>query len=511
MSDPDPTDQSTNPSLVRGLGILDATMIVMGSMIGSGIFLVSADVARLVGSPGWLLVIWGVSGLMTVAGALCAAEVAAMLPKAGGQYVFLREAYGSWLGFVFGWATFLVVQTGTIAAVAVAFAKFLGVFAPGVAADNWIVSPVLLGSSGYAFSLTTQQLIALLVILVLTISNTRGLKTGTLIQNTFTVSKTTALFALIVIGFLMGNRPESALKGVDFWSSSANGWTPEAALPGPLGGLGYLTIFLIASKAMIGPLFSQTAWNSVTFTGGEIKDPGKTLPRSLFLGCTSVVILYLLANYAYLTTLPWDSIKNAPQDRVATAMMTALLGGPGTYVMAGAILISTFGCVNGLILSGARVYYAMAKDGLFFKAIGTTNRHHVPSVALVAQGIWAAFLVLPVTVGLDTAGKVTYGNLYGQLLDYIAPVDLTFYALMVGAVIVLRRKQPNTDRPYRTIGYPITPLFYVVMAALLVVGFLVTGPGTSGIGFAIALTGLPVYALWAKSSKSTATSLRDRS
>ncbi len=501
MPEPKSMDDPQNPSLVRGLGTLDATMIVMGSMIGSGIFLVSADVARLVGSPGLLLVIWGISGLMTIAGALCAAEVAAMLPKAGGQYVFLREAYGSWLGFVFGWATFLVVQTGTIAAVAVAFARFLGVFAPGVAADNWIVSPVLLGASGFAFSLTTQQLVAILVIVALTISNTRGLKTGSLIQNTFTVTKTLALLGLIVIGLLMGGRPESALKTVDFWNPTANGWTADAGLDSHLQGLGLLGIFLVAAKAMIGPLFSQTAWNGVTFTGGEIKDPGRTLPRSLFMGCTAVVILYLLANYAYLTTLPWDTIKNAPQDRVATAMMNALLGVPGTYVMAGAILISTFGCVNGLILSGARVYYAMAQDGLFFKSIGTTNRHHVPSVALIAQGIWAAFLVLPVTVKADK----TYGNLYGQLLDYIAPVDLTFYALMVGAVIVLRRKLPTADRPYRTIGYPFTPLFYVGMAALLVVGFLVTGPKTSGIGFAIALTGLPVYALWAKSSKSSAT------
>ena len=489
-----------SPQLVRGLGTFDAAMIVMGSMIGSGVFLVSADVARLVGSPGWLMVIWGVAGLMTVAGALCAAEVAAMLPRAGGQYVFLREAYGSWLGFVFGWATFLVVQTGTIAAVAVAFAKFLGVFAPGVAADHWLINPILVAGSGYALSLTTQQVVALGVILILTISNTRGLKTGSLVQNTFTVTKTAALVGLIVIGLLMGGRPESAAKTADWWNSHANGWTAEAALPGPLGGLGYLTIFLIASKAMIGPLFSQTAWNSVTFTGGETKDPGKTLPKSLFIGCTSVVILYLLANTAYLTTLSWDAIKHAPQDRVATAMMNALLGGPGTYVMAGAILISTFGCVNGLILSGARVFYAMARDGLFFKAIGSTNRHHVPQVALIAQGLWAAFLVLPVTVGIDATGELAYGNLYDQLLSYIAPVDLGFYALMVGAVIALRRKQPAADRPYRTIGYPLTPLFYLMMAILLVVGFLVTGPKTSGIGFAIALTGLPVYAIWARMS-----------
>lgn len=499
MTSPTP-ENDVNPSLVRGLGTLDATMIVMGSMIGSGVFLVSADVARLVGSPGWLMMIWLATGLITVAGALCVAEVAAMLPKAGGQYVFLREAYGSGLGFVFGWSTFLVVQTGTIAAVAVAFARFLGVFAPGVASDNWLIDPILLGASGYAVSLTTQQLVALLVVVILTLTNTQGLKTGTLIQNSFTVSKTAALLGLIVIGFAMGGRPDSAAKTADWWNPSSNGWSAETALPGSLGGLGLVTIFLIAAKAMIGPLFSSTAWNSVTFTGGEIRDPGKTLPRSLFIGCTGVVVLYLLANYAYLTTLSWEAIKTAPQDRVATAMMNALLGSTGTYLMAGAILVSTFGCVNGLILSGARVYYAMAQDGLFFRAIGTTNKHHVPQVALIAQGIWSAILVLPLTVGPIVDGKPTFGNLYGQLLDYIAPVDLGFYALMVGAVITLRKKRPEAERPYRTVGYPITAWFYLFMAALLVLGFLVTGPGTSGIGFAIALTGVPVYAIWAKST-----------
>ena len=437
---------------------------------------------------------------MTVAGALCVAEVAAMMPRAGGQYVFLREAYGRPVGFVFGWATFLVVQTGTIAAVAVAFAKFLGVFLPGVAAGNYLVGPVELGGSGYALSLSTQQLVAVAADRRPDDHRTcGGWRAARSIQNVFTITKTAALFALIVLGLVLGRNAGAAAWTVDFWRPSANGWSVAEADPG-LTWLGGFALIFLAGKAMIGPLFSQTAWNSVTFTGAEIRDPGRTLPRALVLGCSSVVALYLLANVAYLVTLPWSEIQHAPQDRVATAVMQAIFGGPGTYAMAGAILISTFGCVNGLILSGARVYYAMARDGLFFARVGTTNARHVPAVALVAQGIWAALLTLPVTVAVDAAGAKTFGNLYGQLLEYIAPVDLGFYALMVGSVIVFRRTAPAADRPYRTRGYPFTPLLYVTLAVLLVVDFVVLGPKTSGIGFGIALSGLPAYLIWARSS-----------
>ena len=444
-----------SPKLVRELGPIDATMIVMGSMIGSGIFITSAESARLVGSPGWLLAAWAIAGLLTITGAICSAEVAAMMPRAGGQYVFLREAYGPSVGFMFGWATFLVVQTGTIAAVAVAFCKFLGVLAPAISASYYpLFDPVLLGRSGYAISLSTQQMVAVVLIAVLTALNTRGLRTGKTIQNTFTFTKTAALIGLIVVGIVFGMNRGSAAWTSSWWNPSANGWTVQGAQK-DLGAVGTLAFILLLGKAMIGPLFSQTAWNSVTFTGGEIRHPGRTLPRALMLGCGTVVGLYLLANVAYLVTLPFDQIQHAEQDRVGTTLMKAVLGPIGVTVMAAAIMISTFGCVNGLVLSGARVLYAMAKDGLFFEKVATTNKHHVPSVALIAQGAWAVLLTLPVTVAVDaTTRKVSYGNTYTQLLNFLTPVDLTFYMLMVGSVVLLRMKAPQAERPYRTFAYP---------------------------------------------------------
>lgn len=493
------------PRLVRGLGLTDATMIVMGSMIGSGIFITSAESARLVGSPGWLLVAWALAGLMTVTGSLCCAELAAMMPQAGGQYVFLREAYGPLVGFLFGWATFLVVQTGTIAAVAVAFARFLGVFLPGVAADRYLVEPVALG--GYALSLSTQQLVAVVLIAFLTLTNTRGLKTGALIQNTFTSTKTAALLGLIVVGLGLGLSPSAAAWSSSWWDPAANGWDPAKVQPG-LGLAGGAALAVLVGKAMIGPLFSQSAWNNVTFTGGETRNPGRTLPLALVIGCGSVVVLYLLANVAYVAALPLDAIQNAPQDRVGTALMQTALGrygraGAGVSVMALAILVSTFGCVNGLTLAGARVYYAMARDGLFFAPAAATNRRHVPAVALLAQGVWASLLVLPVTVGVDpkTHGPA-YGNLYSQLLEYLIPVDVTFYTLMVGAVVVLRRKAPGLERPYRTLGYPLPVIAYVGLAVLLVLDFVALAPATSGVGFLIVLAGVPVYLIWSRVSAS---------
>ncbi|MGE3819374.1 MAG: APC family permease [Isosphaeraceae bacterium] len=489
------SDDAKRPAsqLVRGIGLTDATMIVMGSMIGSGIFITSAESARLVGAPGWLLAAWGLAGIMTITGALCCAELAAMMPRAGGQYVFLREAYGRLPGFLFGWATFLVVQTGTIAAVAVAFARFLGVFTDAVSADRYLIEPIVLGH--YALSLSTQQLVAVALIAGLTAANLQGLRTGTAIQNTFTFAKTAALIGLIVVGVLMGGNASAAAWSSSWWDPAANGWEPEKALPG-LGLTGGLALTVLLGKAMIGPLFSQSAWNNVTFTGGETRDPGWTLPRALLLGCGSVVALYLLANVAYVMTLPLDQIQNAPQDRVGTALMEAVLGRKGTVVMALAILVSTFGCVNGLCLAGARVYYAMARDGLFFRQATRLNRHQIPSVALVAQGLWAAFLVLPVTV--DAGPPVKYGNLYSQLLEYIIPVDVLFYTLMVTAVMVLRRKEPALERPYRTWGYPLPILVYVGLATLLVVDFIALAPGTSGVGFLIVLAGIPVFLVWSR-------------
>ena len=481
-------------TLSRGLGLTDATMLVVGSMIGSGIFIVSAESARLVGAPGWLLAVWGIAGLMTITGALCCAELAAMMPRAGGQYVFLREAYGSGTAFLFGWAMLLVIQTGTIAAVAIAFANFTGVLVPQVSATRYLVEPVIAG--GFAFGLSTQQLVAIASILLLTWANTRGLTVGKRIQNVFTVAKTAALAGLIIIGLTLGWNAASAAFSSSWWDPWANGWRPQAAQPG-LAATGGLALALLVGKAMVGPLFAQSAWNNVTFAGGEVRDPGRNLPRALLLGCSIVVGLYLLANLAYVVTLPLTGIQTAPQNRVATAVMASTLGGYGTVLMAAAIMISAFGCNNGLILAGARVSYAMARDGLFFRRVGTLNARHVPAAALLLQGVWASLLTVPRSARTDPAtGSVVYGNLYTQLLEYIIPADLVMYAVMVIAVIVLRRRRPADARPYRTWGYPLVPLIYVALALVLVVDLGYLAPRTSGIGYLIVASGVPVYLLW---------------
>lgn len=485
--------------LERRLGLLDAAMIVVGSMIGSGIFITSSESARIVGAPGWLLVAWGLAGLLTVTGAICCAELAAMMPHAGGQYVFLREAYGRPVGFLFGWSTFVVVQTGTIAAVAVAFAKFLGVFAPVVSETTYVVPPVVLGTSGFALSLSTQQLVAVLVIVVLTATNMRGLDIGKNVQNALTLIKTAALLGLIVLGLALGFNRESAAFTSSWWSPSANGWSLEEVEPG-LGAVGALAFVMLLGKAMVGPLFSQTAWNTVTFTGGETRDPGKTLPRALILGCSMVVVLYLLSNLTYVTALSLDEIQHAENDRVGTALMAKALGPIGLYAMAGAILISTFGCDNGLILAGARVYYALARDGLFFRKAGTLNARHVPAVALVAQGAWATLLTLPRTVTIGADGSAEYGNVYSKLLEYVVSADLAFYALMVGAVIVMRRKAPGLARPYRALLYPVPAVLYLGLSIVLLLDLVYLAPRTAGAGFAIVLAGVPVYAVWSARS-----------
>jgi len=481
--------------LERGLGPLDATMLVVGSMIGSGIFIVSAESSRLVGAPGWLLVAWALAGLLTITGALSCAELAAMMPRAGGQYVFLREAYGRGVGFLFGWSMLLVIQTGTIAAVAVAFANFLGVLAPSVSAASYLVEPVALGR--YAVSLSTQQLVAVAMILLLTAVNTLGLGFGRWIQNTFTVAKTAALAGLVVVGLTAGVSRDAAAFTSAWWDPWANGWAPERAQPGLGAVAGGLALALLLGRAMVGPLFAQSAWNNVTFTAGEVRDPGRNLPRALLVGCALVVALYLLANLAYVLVLPLAAIQGAPQNRVATAAMEAVFGPTGALLMAAAIVVSTFGCNNGLILAGARVTYAMARDGLFFRRIGTVNARRVPAVALVVQGVWASALTLVRTVGADPAtGAATYGNVYTQLLEYIISADLVFYSLMVAAVIVLRRRRPDLPRPYRTAGYPLVPLVYVTLATLLVVDLAYLTPTTSGVGYLLVLTGIPVYLVW---------------
>ena len=503
-----PTDP---PRLIRGLSLLDATMIVVGSMIGSGIFITSAESSRLVGSPGWLLLAWALAGVLTITGALCCAELAAMWPRAGGQYVFLREAYGPATGFLFGWGLFLIIQTGTIAAVAVAFSNFSGVLVHWISADRFLVpqfvviKPFTIGQlsfNGYALSLSTQQLVAIVMILFLTLINTRGLQTGKVIQNAFTFTKTAALLGLIAVGLLLGWNGLSAAYTSSWWASWENGWRPTAAqvwFDPSTRGLLVLALVLMLGRAMVGPLFAQSAWNNVTFTAGEVRDPGKNLPRALLLGCGLVVTLYLLANLAYVVTLPLTGIQTAPENRVATAVMQAVLGPSGTILMALAIMISTFGCNNGLILAGARVYYAMARDGLFFKRVDSLNAHHVPAIALVAQGIWASLLVLPRTVAINPqTGGYKFGNVYTQLLEYIVSADLIFYVLMVGAVIVMRRKAPEIERPYRTIGYPLVPLIYIVLAGLFIIDLAILAPSTSGIGYLLVFTGIPVYLLWRK-------------
>jgi APA family basic amino acid/polyamine antiporter len=472
----------------RGLGLYDSTMVVVGSMIGSGIFIVSAEMARLIGSAGWLLVAWLVAGGLTIVGALAYGELAAMMPRAGGQYVYLREAFSPLWGFLYGWTLFLVIQTGTIAAVSVGFARYLGVLVPGIAEDRFLISPIHV-SSGYAFSLSTTQLVAILLIALLTWTNTRGLEWGRLIQNVFTTTKTGALLGLIAVGLVLGSN-QTAMSG-NFGSI----WSPRdvvEVVPG-LTATTAFGLFVAISVAQTGSLFSADAWNNITFTAGEVKDPRRNIPLSLALGTSIVIALYLLANVAYLTTLPFEQIQRAPADRVATSTLDAIIPGAGTSLMAVAIVISTFGCNNGLILAGARAYYAMARDGLFFGSAGRLNRAKVPAWGLVWQGLWAAFLVLPRTYNPTSA---SYGNLYSNLLDYVVSAALIFYILTIAGVFRLRRTRPDIDRPYRAFGYPAVPASYVLGASVILCVLFVYRTATTWPGVIIVLLGLPVYLGW---------------
>jgi APA family basic amino acid/polyamine antiporter len=485
---------------IRELGLLDSTMIVAGSMIGSGIFIVPADIARQVGSAGWLIMVWVVTGLLTVAAALSYGELAAMMPKAGGQYVYLREAFSPLWGFLYGWTLFLVIQTGTIAAVAVGFARFLGVLIPGISPTSWIVPPINL-SDGYAISLSVQQLVAILLILFLTWLNTRGIHLGKIIQNTFTSAKTLSLLALIVLGIFVGYNADVVA------ANFSTAWTPQGVadikpdmswLPTTAATAGAFGLLVAFCVAQVGSLFSSDAWNNITFTAGEVKDPKRNIPLSLAAGTMLVIGLYILANIAYLFTLPLDAIKTAADDRVATAALQVIFGSGGAAIMAVAIIISTFGCNNGLILAGARVYYAMACDGLFFRSTGKLNSRHVPAWGLILQGIWASVLVLPRTRTVDAAGNPSYGNLYGTLLDWVVFAVLIFYVLTIAGLFVLRRKQPNAERPYRAFGYPVVPALYIVVASTILVVLLFYRTATSWPGLVIVLTGIPVYFAWRK-------------
>ncbi|MFL6277038.1 MAG: APC family permease [Blastocatellia bacterium] len=486
-------DKSTG--FIRGLGLLDSTMIVAGSMIGSGIFIVSADMARQVGSPGWLLVAWVITGLLTVMAALSYGELAAMMPKAGGQYVYLREAFSPLWGFLYGWTLFLVIQSGTIAAVAVGFGKYLGVLVPWVSVDNYLIKPISIGSK-YAVSLSTAQLIGVLLIALLTWMNTRGLKLGKLVQNVFTVTKTGALVALILLGLTVGYNAMAAHANFgDFWSMRGN--------LQDVGGLTAATtfgLFVALCVTQTNSLFSADAWNNITFTAGEVKNPKRNIPLSLAFGTFLVIGLYLLANVAYLVTQSFTQIQTVPSDRVASATAGVIFGSAGATIMAVAIMISTFGCNNGLILAGARAYWAMARDGLFFKSSGELNAHRVPAWGLLIQGIWAAVLVLPRTItGKGADGQLTYGNLYGDLLTYVISAALIFYILTIAGVFVLRAKRPNAERPYKAFGYPVLPALYIVGASVILVVLFIYQTATTWPGLAIIATGVPIYFLWRRS------------
>ncbi len=485
--------QTKTTGFIRGLGLLDSTMIVAGSMIGSGIFIVSGGISKQVGAPGWLLVVWIVTGPLTVIGALSYGELAAMMPKAGGQYVYLREAFSPLWGFLYGWTLFLVIQTGTIAAVAVGFARYLGVLVPAIGEEKYLIAPKHLVGA-YAISLSTAQLVGVLLIVLLTFMNTRGLKLGKLVQNTFTTAKLAALFGLIVLGVFVGWN--SGVVHANF----GNLWTVRGSLEDLGGGLTALSafgLFVGICVAQTGSLFSADAWNNITFTAGEVKEPKRNIPLSLAFGTGIVIALYLLANVAYLTTLPFEKIQGA--DRVATDTMNVIFSGRGAIVMAVAIMISTFGCNNGLILAGARAYYAMARDGLFFKSSGRLNHKHVPAWGLVIQGVWAALLVLPRTIKHDAAGNITgYGNLYGNLLDYVISAALIFYILTIAGIFRLRQTRPNAERPYKAFGYPLVPILYIVGAAVILIVLFIYQTATTWPGLIIVITGIPVYFIWSK-------------
>jgi len=501
--------EQTKEGFIRGLGLLDSTMIVAGSMIGSGIFIVSADIARQTGSAGGLLLTWIITGVLTIFAALSYGELAAMMPKAGGQYVYLRESYSPLWGFLYGWTLFLVIQTGTIAAVAVAFARFLGVLFPAISPTTWIVPPINL-TSGYAVSLSIQQLVAVLLIIFLSVLNTQGLKLGKLIQNVFTSAKTLSLFVLILLGLFIGGAAGT------FSANFSNLFTPQNAavikpdfafLPEVSVNGGLFALIVVFCVAQVGSLFSSDAWNNITFTAGEVKNPQRNVPLSLALGTGLVISLYILANFAYLATLSLAQIQNAPEDRVGTLALQTIFGAGGAIVMAIAIIISTFGCNNGLILAGARVYYAMARDNLFFKSTARLNKNHVPAFALVLQCIWACLLVLPRTRSgkFSPEGYEDYGNLYGMLLDYVVFAVLIFYILTIIGLFILRRKRPDAERPYRAFGYPIVPAIYIVAATVISLVLLFYKPQTSLPGLAIVLSGVPVYLIWRSLSKENST------
>jgi len=497
------------------MGLFSATAIVMGSMIGSGIFIVPAEMSRLLGSPALLIEAWLVTAVMTIIGALSYGELAAMMPKAGGQYVYLRESLGPLWGFLYGWTLFLVIQTGTIAAVGVAFGKFLGVFFPSVNTSHWLwhighvpawhVGPMVLGNMD--IGLNTANLVAILIIIFLTALNTRGVRMGAAVQNLFTSAKVLALAAVVLVGLVV--RDGAALAANfgagwrNFWAGA--GWhSLHASQP---GGTEYVGILTILAVVQVGSLFSADAWNNVTFTAGEIRNPKRNLPLSLAIGTGVVLLLYVLCNFVFLSVLPLAGdphattvagrgIQFATEDRVATAVMERAFAGYGARLMALAILISTFGCANGMLLAGARVYYAMSGDGLFFRAVGKlSERTKTPVNSLWVQCVWTCLLCL--------------SGSYGQLLDYVIFAVLIFYILTIAGLFVLRRTRPDAPRPYRAIGYPVLPALYIALAAWICLVLLRYKPQYTWPGLIIVLLGVPVYLVWRRRSAAAAAAAPD--
>jgi APA family basic amino acid/polyamine antiporter len=473
----------TTASLQQSLGLFDSTMIVAGSMIGTGIFIVAAEMARQVGSAGWLLASWVITGLLTVAAALSYGELAAMMPRAGGQYVYLREAWSPLWGFLYGWTLFMVIQTGTVAAVGVGFARYLGILWPRISESAYLIAPIHIGSR-YAISLSSAQLTGVLVILLLTWTNARGINYGKLIQNTFTTAKLAALLGVIAVG-IFGFTAAGRANFAHPWQPQ--GFTPVAPGITPETAFGLLVAVCLAQ---VGALFAADAWNNITFTAGEVKNPRRNVPLSLALGASLVIVLYFAANLAYVMVLPLDKIQHAPSDRVAGTMLQAVFPAIGAEMMAVAIMISAFGCMNGMLMSGARAYFAMARDGLFFRRAAEINRARVPGMSLAMQGAWAGLLVLIRTYDPSTGA---FGNLFSDLLDYVIAAALLFYILTIAGVFRLRRLRPDAERPYRAWGYPLVPALYILCAALILAILFVYRPATTYPGLVIVLIGVPVY------------------
>jgi basic amino acid/polyamine antiporter, APA family len=474
-------------SFKPSLGLLDATMIVAGSMIGSGIFIVSADMTRHVGSAGWLLVGWLVTGFMTIVAAVSYGELSGMYPKAGGQYVYLKEAYNPLMGFLYGWSFFAVIQTATIAAVGVAFARFSAYIFPSLSESNilWSIGD----PANPDFKISAAQLTAILLIIFLTYINTRGVKEGKIIQTTFTMSKLIALFGLIVFGFLLAKESFWTANWADAWHARQDfGVDGKGKVPTGWTDIAGITLIGGIAAGMVGSIFSSDSWNNVTFIAGEIKNPKRNIGLSLFLGTLVVTILYVAANLMYLNTLPIDNIAYPQEDRLAVASANRIFGDSGQLVMAVLIMISTFGCNNGLILAGARVYYTMAKDGLFFRQAGMLNKNAVPQWALWAQCVMASVLCL--------------SGSYGNLLDMISFVVVIFYVLTIAGIFILRKKRPDAERPYKAFGYPILPIIYIILGLTFCVFLVKFKPTYALWGLGIVLAGVPIYYVAMSNKKS---------